>query len=269
MFPRTLRWVAGLFLAGRAWEHLRWDPPYRAIFWDEALWGWWPALRGQAWTDYVNAPATDAFVNDFAVALGGLFALGAAAALLTPRHSRVARSLLWTCTAALALHALATALDHPFFWPQFAEHAAQLAAIPVLLWHGRLPYARLTTVAKMALAITFVAHGLFAVGAYPVPGRFVEMSILGFDLTNAQAASLLWWAGVLDFMAAVLLFFPATWHAAAIYMLAWGFLTAMARLTTNVYWDFFWPTLDQWAYEFLVRVPHFGLAVWILLQRRR
>ncbi|MFW5659342.1 MAG: hypothetical protein ACOCZ8_05125, partial [Bacteroidota bacterium] len=73
-------------------------------------------------------------------------------------------------------------------------------------------------------------------------------------------------AGVLDFIVAAGIFWRPTRKACYVYMVAWGFLTAFARLYTNYTgWAFVGPFLARWLWEFLVRTPHWGLP-WVLFK---
>ncbi len=127
---------------------------------------------------------------------------------------------------------------------------------------------------KLALAATFIGHGLYAIGFHPLPGNFIDMMIKGFGMTESIAKTTLWIIGWLDILAAIaLLCFPLIssrkgkqiYMIALYYTLIWGFLTALARVYTNVAWSSGWYSLKQWLPEFLMRFPHFLIPLTLIL----
>ena len=81
----------------------------------------------------------------------------------------------------------------------------------------------------MTIALTFIGHGLFAVGLHYQPGNFMQMTmnILGFD--RIQASIFLLTVGLLDFIVVLGLLSSKTRIISLSYMILWGFLTALAR----------------------------------------
>ena len=60
----------------------------------------------------------------------------------------------------------------------------------------------------LLIAAVFIAHGLYAVGYYPIPGYFLGMVIDILGLTEQGARNFLLIAGILDFIGAFLIFLP-------------------------------------------------------------
>ena len=115
---------------------------------------------------------------------------------------------------------------------------------------------RLVLYLKIAIAFTFTAHGLYAVGYYPQPGVFVDMLINILHVSEATAKDFLIVAGVLDFAIAIGIFIPRIAKYFLLYAALWGGLTALARVWANFYWAFALSSLHQNLYETLYRLPH-------------
>ena len=130
-----------------------------------------------------------------------------------------------------------------------------------------LPLPRIVLLMKIALAVTFICHGLYAVGYYPVPGSFQSMLMQIFPLTEMQTIGILKVAGVLDFILSIVIFLPQRriLLIALGYATVWGLLTALARPVAHFYPQFWLESLLQWIPEFLFRVPHFLLPVWLFI----
>ena len=154
------------------------------------------------------------------------------------------------------------------------EHAGQIC-LPVLLCLFVFGKGKWRTVATVSIAVTFVAHGLLAIGQpsqivllnHPRPGSFVEMTMLCLGLeSEAHASAILLTAGILDFIAAVAIFFRGWPRLLGLgYMVTWGLITAIARP-----WAYFEPTasaetLIRWLPELFYRFPHFLLPLSLLL----
>lgn len=156
----------------------------------------------------------------------------------------------------------------------FLEHASQVG-LPVLLFliAQSKPEATVTRVALILIAMTFIFHGLFAIGLpssipwlnHPTPDHFKLMTreCLGLE-SEKSVQTILLAAGVLDLIAAAAIFFPRLRKAGLIYMIIWGFFTALARPVTYVELDNLGASLGEWIPEFLVRTPHWGLPLGLL-----
>ena len=59
---------------------------------------------------------------------------------------------------------------------------------------------------KVAIAVTFISHGLYALNYYPRPGHFTEMVMDILGVKEATAILFLNVAGILDFVIAVGIF---------------------------------------------------------------
>lgn len=267
---RIAQWACiGLFL-GRSWQHLFWDAPYRALLWDESwMSGLVSGVLGMSWEAYASSDAVSQAIEWSIVATGVFYALCALAAWGIRWQGRVAAPILQLGGACLFLLSLLYYKDQFFFLGQLLEYALSWFApfLLVSLWrHGRLT-PTMRWLGKVAIALTFVCHGLYALGYYPRPVVFVQMVLNILPLDNASAATFLHVAGILDIVAAVLLFLPVPVlvRAGLWYCVVWGLLTSLARLVAFVrpaYWD---TALHQWLHEALLRLPHFLVPLFLLL----
>lgn len=257
-----------LIFLGRAWQHLFWDAPYRTFFWDESFLK--PVLEnwlGINWTAYVTSPNTDNFIQVFIQCNGFLYLLAAICTLLiTKFNKKLFRIPIFIGGISLVILSVLLTKEKFYHTAQFFEHSIQFGLPFVFLYTFRKNYkkSRMFFVLKVLIAVTFFSHGLYAFGAYPVPGKFVDMVINIFGCTESFAITFLYIAGVLDFILAVLLFIPKVDKYALIYAVVWGLLTAFARLVANFYWEFPLQSLHQNVYQVIYRLPH-GLTPLMVL----
>ena len=259
-------------LAGRAWQHIFWDAPFRTLLWDEQ---WMrplvESLTDMSWGEYVRDAGVDATIQACISGFGWLYAVAAVVALFIRYLPRVIGRVLWV--AAGALFFLAFLYWKEKFWNlgQLLEYALQVGA-PVLLYHLRYRHGwtpRFRFGVKVLIALTFVCHGLYAVGYYPRPGVFTQMILDSLPVTEATAHRILDLAGLLDFILAVAIFFPRRVALPFLYYAVfWGFLTAFARFWANLYPDYWQAALHQHLHPFVLRWPHalIPLALALVLQ---
>ncbi len=279
-----VRLACVLLLAGQAWTHLDvGDVPLRELLWNEEMMtGIVHKRLGMTWSEYVSSPEIDRGINRMIFGMGVFYAIAALFALIL-RPRTVAAVALCTATALLVFRAWLEYLDQARQWTVFWEHASQSATplLVVLLCILERRGWGVQALLRLVLAVTFVAHGIFAWGLSPdhplpwighlgfdvaTPGRFVEMTLESLDLkSEEEALQILHWAGLADFAAAVLMFIPRLWIVGAAYMMAWGFVTALARLWTYFDAEVWSETLRTWGPEFLVRGVHWLLPLALLV----
>lgn len=263
--------VMTIFL-GRAWQHLFWDIPFRTFFWDEALLTSTVNLFGMSWQDYISNMQI-AYWQESIVQIMGLFyaALGGLVYFAKANRKWI-KYLLYLGSFLLFCLSLLYWKEQFYRIGQLIEYTIQWFT-PILLiiaiYHTPNNF-KFRFIIKTIVALTFVGHGLYAFGYYPIPGSFMEMTIDGFHLKDSDARNLLKIAGVIDFVAAVSLFLPYVYKPALIYCIVWGFATALARIIVNYDAQFPIDTLHQWLHETIYRLPHGGvpLVLFILLKNR-
>ncbi|WP_299211513.1 hypothetical protein [uncultured Aquimarina sp.] len=249
-----------LIFIGRAWQHLFWDAPYRSFFWDESLLK--PIIEGvfnTSWQEYATSDRTDQMIQNGIKINGFLYLIAAISALAIKKTTvRWFRIPIFLGGCSLVILTILLTKEKFYHTAQFFEHSIQFGLPFVLLYSysKELHYKSLAFIFKVLIAFTFFSHGLYAFGFYPVPGKFIDMTIQIFGFSETTAIFFLYIAGILDFILAILIFIPKVQVYALWYAVVWGLLTAMARIVANFYWDFALQSIHQNLYEVLYRIPH-------------
>ncbi len=269
----TLRLATFLLFAGRAWQHLFWDAPFRALLWDrKVMENTILFFRGGTWQEYVTSAATDRFIQLAITGFGIFYAVMAVLTLLV-RGRRLTKfsGLYILSSASLAFLAFLYSKEKFYHVGQFFEYTIQFLLPLIFLYAvtGQIKLVRLLLYMKIAIALTFTAHGLYAIGVYPLPGIYIDLLISTLGISEITSRQMLLIAGALDFIVSVCLFIPRLSKYAALYAVLWGGLTALARMWGNFYLDFPLESLHQNLHETFIRMPHMmvPLAVYFILQR--
>ncbi len=266
--PGWVRLTVFLTLFCRGWLYLRWDSPLRGIFWSED-WMTWPVdfFLHLDWDAY--ASTSDAYLTFLFRAIGILLMVAGVGAFFVRRGRTRGSDLLMVALCFSVLHAFAAWFEKDWQIGMLLELALQ-AWCPLLLWIGiRRGFgapAFLRT-ARLLAALTFVGHGLYAIGHHPVPGSFVTMSIRVLGMSEDAAKLFLQVAGWLDSAVAILILTP--WRrailGAGIYMVAWGFVTALARVVSHYDPAVRFHGVDPWLFETLVRTAHWAIPLVVVI----
>ncbi|WP_299256787.1 hypothetical protein [uncultured Aquimarina sp.] len=249
-----------LIFIGRAWQHLFWDAPYRSFFWDESLLR--PIIEGifnTSWQEYATSDRTDQMIQNGIKINGFLYLIAAISTLVIKKTTvRWFRIPIFLGGCSLIILTILLTKEKFYHTAQFFEHSIQFGLPFILLYSysKKSHYKSLIFILKILIAFTFFSHGLYAFGFYPVPGKFIDMTIQIFGFTEATAISFLYVVGILDFILAILIFIPKVQIYGLWYALLWGLLTAMARIVANFYWDFPLQSIHQNLHEVLYRIPH-------------
>ena len=264
---RLLQTAACGLLLGRAWQHLFWDAPYREFLWDE----YWmkdlvSLVLGLSWSEYVGNPLYDERIKLFSQGIGWFYLFAAGAALGIQWLPRLARAILTTASGTLLILALIVWKEQGWQVGQLLEQSLQWTT-PLLLAlnsKGSIPERWIRYGTKIAIAATFIGHGLYALGYYPIPGNFLEMTMRSLSIGEDTARQFLFLIGILDVLAALGVIWPKRFKAVIFtYLIAWGLLTSLARVWGYFSFDFFENWLQMWIYELFIRFPHF-LVPWFL-----
>ncbi|WP_139958507.1 hypothetical protein [Flavicella sediminum] len=258
--------VCSIFI-GRAWQFIFWDAPYRSFFWDEELLK--PLIESFcsiSWYAYVTSSSTDMFIDELVFYTGLLYAFAAVSCLLLLKHNKkILKGIVLLGGINLVLLSFLLMKDKFYEWAMFFEHSIQFGLPFVFLYALKSQPKNLLTIAKLLIAVVFVSHGLYAVGYYPVPGKFVDMVIHVFSFSEEKAKLFLLVAGGLDFILAIFIFVPKVAKYALSYAVFWGLLTAFARIVTGFQTDFMWQSIHQELHGTLFRLSHGLLPLLALL----
>lgn len=255
---------------GRAWQHFRWEPPYRSVLWDQSLMeGIINKVFGLTWLEYTHSEAIEQATSAGIFYMGVVYVLFAVASLIISNKAGLVNKIAkaFVLTGALNLVLLAFLFSKDLFLDagQFFEYAIQIGS-PALLWlhFSRFSKQRMKLYMKIAIALTFICHGLYAMGYYPTPGMWVDMVINTFSVSDQKAIEFLKIAGYLDIVFGLLLFVPGVLKPTLAYLVFWGFITTAARIYTNLYLGSISLILEHFLHEVLIRIPHFLMPILLL-----
>lgn len=138
------------------------------------------------------------------------------------------------------------------------EHSLMLMTLVVFAFHKEIK--NLEFFLKLLTALTFIGHGVYAIGLTGVPLHFIEMTTSILPLSHSEAIQFLWVMGVLDILASILIFSKKKFlFYSLIYMIIWGFLTALARPIYS-----FGLNSGFGVIGFFQRIPHFIVPLLLL-----
>ncbi len=270
----ALRFASTGALLGWGILHLFWDAPYRTLLWNESLLkGLVMSLTSMSWSEYVTNPKTDWAIQSGTRLIGVLLALIAAISILVRKRAQTESGggiskFLPIGTAVILAVSFLNFLGTGSRVGMFIESAAQVSS-PILLWIAirarATPEAsmaeaeRLLWFIKIVVGLTFVGHGLYAIGYYPVPGNFIDMTINILGVTESGAKNLLKIAGIIDLLIPIGFLSRRFSAAAFLYATCWGLLTTLARPVSYWLLEGEASNLSFYVAQTFIRFPHFAL----------
>ncbi|MFT7343441.1 MAG: hypothetical protein ACI9XP_000014 [Lentimonas sp.] len=203
----TLRYCVFLLLFWKGMTHFSSDQPYEYVF------------------------DNDYFIRFYA----GFILIAVSATALLPLSMLKFPNFKWgffIASIILAIHSYCGYVKVGYLPEQFVEHSLQMA-LPIMLFLQLYNEERTFTYVvfglRVALALTFVGHGTYALGYHILPDHFVKMTNTILRMEGELAKQFLFIIGLIDMAVAILMFIPKTQKAALAYMFIWGILTAFAR----------------------------------------
>lgn len=260
-------------LIGRGLLYLFWDGPLRVLLWDESLMSSLVSNIGYSWSEWVTSINVEEGIKLATKIIGGLFVFCAVTPFLITKYERFTKySLLLAVTLSL-VHVLLRTKAQFYQLGQFIELTLQwMSPLLLLLITLKAFDTKIDYVFRLAIAFTFIGHGLYAIGYYPVPGNFQDMVMSGFGVDRNTSIVVLQMAGILDFIAAGILLLPnRKWAAWGLYyIIIWGVLTTFARIWSYADLVSTEGMLSRWLPENILRWVHFliPLALWFLWQKK-
>ncbi|WP_179019673.1 hypothetical protein [Winogradskyella forsetii] len=255
---------------GRAYQLYFFGGPYRAILWDESLLT--PVVEGvfnYTWFEYATSSTVNSWIEAWTKLNSIIFFIAAIVCLFWNqiKYIRVKRFFVGLGLWLLFLLAICMVKDRNYDVLQLFEMSIQLTA-PFLLWKNikmNPQNKNLIVGLKLAIALTFIPHGLLAMGFPFRPGYFIDMTIMILGVNETQATQFLFMVGFLDVLMALLAFVPKLSKYVLWYMMVWGFATAFARLVSGFNMDFISSTIHGSAYLTIYRLAHGILPLIVLL----
>jgi len=260
---------------GRAYQHLFWDAPFRTLLWDEQIMsGIVQLFTSLSWEDYINSLEVDDRINQIINGFGWFYFVCGIITLGMKWVPRILQRFILIGGFGLIFLAILLWKEKFYSMGQFFEYSLQFS-LPFFFYYltvreGSDISPRFILWLKIATGFTFVCHGLYALGYYPQPVTFMEMTIEITGWSDKTASNFLKIMGVLDFFVAILIFLPKTTRPALLYMFVWGFLTALARIWANFNFENIVEHLHQTGFAFLFRVGHFlvPIGLWLLYKNK-
>jgi hypothetical protein len=248
------KWALSLTLVARGWLTWHWDSPIRGLVWQE---DWWSGRIGLSWAEF--AQHSDPWIS-LGLAVLGIGLMGLAIVPWLPR--RGFRWMMWPAFLILLLDGVARWVGKDYDVGMAIEHILQMS-LPLLWFFRGAPRWRFLT--QVAVALTFIGHGLYAVGFHPVPLSYQTMTMGLLGCERETALVFLKVVGTLDFVAAVGMFIGPVRLASLGYMVLWGGATALARVMAHASVEAPRHGLDPWIAETLVRSSHWMVPLLLLL----
>ena len=272
-----LQFIVSVTFLARGWLTWRWDSPIRELIWEEKWWS--PVLKNYDVTWSHFARTSDQWITPTLERLG-IFLIVSALVPWIAGFSRL-RWLRWfliPATLILILDGFSRWVAKDMQAGMAMEHILQIfvpLALLISLGRKSLNAPKREVAVRWSLMIatlvTFVGHGLYAVGYYSVPLHFQMMTTEILSLSEGGSLRFLEIFGWLDFLVVPFVLFRWTRWAALFYMFCWGGATALARILA--YYDEALPYngMDPWFAEAMVRTSHWAIPFWLcwLLWRRR
>lgn len=266
----VIRLGAFLCFAGWTWVHFYWEGPYGVLLWQDSTYelaGRW----GISWDEFVGSGANDGWLQKWLARITWLY-LGLTILTLTiSKRSWFQMAAMLVGSGMLVVLSYAKYVAAQRQLPMLVEHGGQVL-MPVLLVVAVALGARHRAVivaAMVAMIMTFAGHGCYAVGFWPTPATFYAMTSVILSVQYETAQTLLRIAGVLDFVVCIGIFVPPIRRTCALYAVAWGALTAIARPVAGMSWDLNYWGADQFLQDAVIRAPHFLIPLYLFLLWRK
>ena len=264
-----------LIFFGRANQLLFWEAPFRTILWDEELMK--PISQnifGIDWTHYATSMDTDHAINTSITIVGILLLISAFSALIFYiKNYRFLLPFIFIGSLLIGLIVFLEYKEKFYHSAQLIEGSIQAGAgILYVLWgSGKLKKKYMIFGLKLIIALTFLGHGLYALGYYATPGNFIDMTIILLGIEEIQAHLFLKMIGILDILVIIFIFIPDLVIPTLIYTVIWGTLTAFARIIYYLKLSDFDPNSFYMVHDTVYRIPHglIPLALLILLLSKR
>ena len=266
-----------LTLLGYAMMHFTWNGRLISQIYSEGFIDLGVRLFGFNWSGFRASDAVNPNYQLFIYLTGSVFGMGGLLALLPIPQQGIRKViplkiLYYSCSSLILLSALSGIIESKLHLNVLIEYSVKITVSLLLLYYiiGRSfdPEKHVRRL-KWVIALTFIGHGLYALNIFPVPADFTMMTSNILHMGRDGTVMFLAIAGVLDVLFSMLLFYRKTERIALVYMVIWGFLTALARLIayhgiadTSTY-------LAMWIPEFLIRSGHFLVPLYLLVYIKR
>lgn len=262
LVPTFLKTAVIVVLLGRGYQYLFFSAPFMSLYYYAGfLKPYVENKTGMLWHDFLSLPEIDVYTDAIIYCIGYLFLITIPFIIFLKKKNYTWFQLpILAAGIGLIFLAVLLTVTKNYKIGQFMEYSIQFTSPFLLLSYISYKWVQqnLLLILKLLIAFTFIGHGLYAIGYYPVPGYFVDMVIRIFECSESFARCFLMIAGILDMVIAIGLFLPNKKFVkyCLVWAVIWGFSTAIARVIGNFYSDFIWHSLHQTVYEMAYRLPH-------------
>lgn len=270
-----LKLCAFTVFLGRAYQFYFFGAPFRAILWDESLLS--PVVEGltnYTWFDYATSPDVNQWIEGFTKLTSFVFLLAGIICLFWNKipYNRIKKTILGLALFLFLMIGICMLKDKNYNILQLFELSLQFA-VPLLLYFNvdldSISNKRNLLFLKVAVALTFIPHGIFAMGLIFLPGHFIDMTIKILGVNETQATTFLFVIGFIDILFSVLIFIPKMSKYVILYLALWGFATAIARLASGYNQNFILSSFHNYTYLVIYRLAHgiVPLVVYLIEQK--
>lgn len=278
-----LQLITSVTLLSRGWLTYRFNHPFRDVLWSEQLMS--PILGWFKVTWEHHHAHSDGWITTGINGIGIFLMFSALLPFFTylPRCKGLI-FLLIPAFLLLFLDSAARYFSSNWQFGMLIEHALQvISPLFLILWfciikkrnNKRKKGKKGISIKKqnlfyftlaLAAACTFLGHGLYAYGYYPVPLQYQLMTMQLLQCEQEFALSFLKIAGILDFCVAIGIFirWKKICFYSLFYMVFWGGVTALARVLTLYNPAQEYNGLEAGLGETLVRTAHWALPLWMI-----
>ena len=222
------------------------------------------------WNEYLESDFVGKASAIYPMVVGWIFLILAFISVLLNHRSSRGSSFLIFGTLLILLHLLILYLSSDLAWHLFFKNATMFAT-PLLLnaaLFSNMRDRRFIGWVRVVLAVTFIFHGINAIGFFQIPESYLYMIEQTLFLDHQTATQFLFVIGVIDIIVGVFVLIPMKIKFFLYYMVFWGLMTALARPVAYFDGSEFFPAMASSFYDFLVRLPNVILPLMIISLQR-
>jgi hypothetical protein len=165
----------------------------------------------------------------FQRAFGVFFIIFFLITLLPQKYLNNIPLVVWIISSVLIfINTFGAFLDADLVIEQIVEHVIKIT-LPVWYYLYLRKNKHLEIITTILISLTFVGHGIFAIGWHYIPGNFTTMTVTILNLNHENANTFLFVIGLIDLVCAIMVWFHPLKKIALYYLAFWGLTTAFAR----------------------------------------
>lgn len=255
-----------IFLVTRLWQHFFWNQHTVSSIYEEHF---FRLVLVKKWGLYNIETYRRAYLLDFVRKIGWIYPIALVSLLFLKKAKWFPIIMSIVIAIAIFMMPYSKLILLRNHYNLLMEYFIQALSMLILVFAVTKLVNRATIIliTKIAIALTFIGHGLYALNLYPIPSNFMFMTTQLTIDNEVSVSRFLILMGILDLIVAILLFLPnkRLQQIALLYCIAWGFATATARIACYFSPDTVLFSLNRWLPETTYRLLHGGLPLFLLL----